>query len=249
MVSRSRRQSADRKTQARAAPAPAAAARASRTARATPDRPATPALRSPRAARIDKEQRILREAEGQFARYGFEGASLESIASAAGISRHALLYYFPSKEALYRRVLDDVMSHWLSGMGELARAAEPAAGLRAYIAAKLKSSRERPDGSRVFTKEVMAGAPHYGEAITQRVLPVLQADVKAFERWARARKVRRIDFRHLIFMIWAMTQAYADHAPQFALLLGRAALGEAEFKAAQGVIEQLAWGALAPTPA
>lgn len=210
---------------------------------------AAPAARAPRAARIDKEQRILREAEGQFARYGFEGASLEGIGAAAGISRHALLYYFPGKEVLYRRVLDDVLSHWLSGMGELARAAEPAAGLRTYITAKLKSSRERPDGSRLFTKEVMAGAPYYGEAITKRVLPVLQADVKTFERWARAGKVRRTDFRHLIFMIWAMTQAYADHAPQFALLLGRAALGEAEFKAAQGVIEQLAWGALAPPPA
>ncbi|MBI5716643.1 MAG: TetR family transcriptional regulator C-terminal domain-containing protein [Burkholderiales bacterium] len=205
--------------------------------------------RPPRAARLDKEQRILREAEAQFARYGFEGASLENIGVAAGMSRHALLYYFPSKEALYRRVLDEVLSHWLSGMGELARAADPAAGLRTYIAAKLKSSRRHPDGSRLFTKEVMAGAPHYGEAITKRVLPVLQADIDAFRRWARAGQVRRIDFRHLIFMIWAMTQAYADHASQFALLLGRPALGDAEFKAAQRVIEQLVWGALAPTPA
>jgi TetR/AcrR family transcriptional regulator len=212
-----------------------------------------PAERAPEprprsARRLDKERAILREAESQFARYGFEGASLEGIGAAIGISRHALLYYFPSKEALYRAVLDDVMSHWLSGMGELARAADPRTALAAYIEAKLASSRERPEGSRVFTKEVMAGAPHYGDVITERVLPVLEADVKAFERWARAALVKRVDFRHLIFMIWAMTQAYADHAAQFALLLGRPALAAADFRAAQRTIEAMVLGPLMPGP-
>lgn len=198
------------------------------------------------ARRIDKERAILREAEAQFARYGLEGATLEGIGASLGMSRHALLYYYPSKEQLYRRVLDDVMSHWLGGMGELARAADPEQGLADYIAAKLKSSRERPDGSRVFTKEVIAGAPHYGVAITNQVRPVLEADVRAFERWAGAGRVRRLDFRHLIFMIWAMTQAYADHAPQFALLLGKPALDDEDLAAAHDVILRMAWGALAP---
>jgi TetR/AcrR family transcriptional regulator len=201
---------------------------------------------APSEKRQDKERSILREAESQFARYGYEGAALESIGGALGMSRHALLYYFPSKERLYRAVLDDVLAHWLGGMGELAQAADPRAGLDAYITAKLRSSRERPDGSRVFTKEVMAGAPHYGDAITQLVQPALAADVKAFERWARAGRVRRTDFRHLIFMIWAMTQAWSDHAPQFALLLGRAQLGDDDFAAARRVILDMVWGALAP---
>jgi TetR/AcrR family transcriptional regulator len=196
--------------------------------------------------RLDKQRSILREAEAQFARVGFEGARLEAIGAALGMSRHALLYYYPSKEALYREVLDDVLSHWLGGMGELARAADPRQGLADYVAAKLKSARQRPDGSRVFTQEVMAGAPRYSEAITKQVQPVLEADVRAFERWARAGRVRRAPFRHLVFMIWAMTQAYADHAPQFALLLGKPALGDDDFDAAQAVILRMAWGAVAP---
>jgi TetR/AcrR family transcriptional regulator len=204
--------------------------------------------RAPQAQRReDKLRGIVHEAEAQFARYGYEGASLESIGAAVGMSRHALLYYYPSKEALYRAVLDDVLAHWLTGMGELARAAEPRAGLAAYIAAKLKSSRERPAGSHVFTKEVIAGAPHYGDAITRLVQPALAADVKAFERWARAGLVRRAHFRQVLFMIWAMTQAWADHAAQFALLLGRSRLGDDDFEAAHTVILDMAWGTLAPT--
>ena len=205
-----------------------------------------PVQRPPRAARVSKEQAILREAEAQFARAGFEGATLEGIAAGVGISRHALLYYFPSKDALYRRVLDDVMAHWLSGMGELARSDDPAAALQAYIAAKMRSSRERPDGSRVFTQEVMAGAPRYADALAAQVRPMLEADVRAFERWARQGRVRRVDFRHLLFTIWAMTQAYADHAPQFALLLGKQQLQPADFASAQKLIEQLVGALLLP---
>jgi TetR/AcrR family transcriptional regulator len=201
--------------------------------------------RPPRAARIEKERRILREAEAQFARYGFEGASLEDIAAAVGLSRHNLLYYFPSKQALYHQVLDDVMTQWLAGMGELAVGDDPETALRRYIAAKLRSSRERPDGSAVFTKEVIAGAPRYADAITRRVAPALAADVRVFERWARQGRVARLDFRHLMFVIWAVTQAYADLAPQFALLLGKPALDKADFAAAQAVIERLVLRGLA----
>ena len=199
--------------------------------------PTTP--RPPRAARLRKEQLILSEAEAQFARYGFEGASLENIAAALGLSRHHLLYYFPSKEVLYRRVLDEVMTQWLAGMDDLAAGDDPESGLRRYIGAKLRSSRERPDGSAVFTQEVIAGAPHYADAITARVAPVLAADVRAFQRWARQGRIARLDFRHLMFVIWAVTQAYADLAPQFALLLGKRALDRADFSAAQAVIERL----------
>ncbi|MBE7416407.1 MAG: TetR family transcriptional regulator C-terminal domain-containing protein [Ideonella sp.] len=194
--------------------------------------------------RHDKEQAILKEAEAQFARGGFHGTSLEGIAAALGLSRHNLLYYFPSKDALYRRVIDDVVAQWLEGMGAIAASDEPAAALRRYIGAKLRYSAERPEGTSVFTQEVMAGAPRYAREIVERVQPVLQADVRVFERWARGRRVHRLPFTHLMFVLWAATQAYADLAPQFALLLGKPRLDAADFAAAQAVIEALAFGAL-----
>jgi len=51
---------------------------------------APPSPRAPSPSRLKKEQHILSEAESHFAQFGFEGASLESIAAAAGISRHNL---------------------------------------------------------------------------------------------------------------------------------------------------------------
>lgn len=195
--------------------------------------------RAPSAARLRKEQAILDEAEHQFAQFGFEGASLESIAAAVGFSRHNLLYYFPSKEALYRRVLDDVLTQWLAGMGELSHNDDPAVALRNYIRAKLLYSRERPDGAKVFTKEVIAGAPRYADAITERVAPLMQTELLTFKRWATQGRIRQLNFTHLMFVIWSVTQAYADQQAQFALLLGKPALDVQDYTDAEELIVQL----------
>lgn len=208
--------------------------------------PATDAARAPSPARLRKEQAILAEAESHFAQFGFEGASLDSIAAAAGISRHNLLYYFPSKESLYRRVLDDVLTQWLDGMEEMSHGEDPAQALRRYIGAKLRSSLERPNAAKVFAKEVIAGAPRYGDVIAERVGPVLRNDVRTFERWAREGRIARVNFTHLMFIIWSVTQAYADQQAQFALLLGKPALTERDYAQAEALICHMVLQGLAP---
>ncbi|MBV8620143.1 MAG: TetR family transcriptional regulator C-terminal domain-containing protein [Curvibacter sp.] len=190
-------------------------------------------------ARQDKEQRILAEAERQFAQFGFEGTSLENIAAAVGISRHNLLYNFPSKEALYRRVLDDVLMQWLAGLDAISRHHDPEQALREYIAAKLQSSRERPNGTKMFTLEVIAGAPRYADVIAREVAPRLQTEVATLERWADEGRIARLNFTHLLFTLWSATQAYADLGPQFALLLGKPALDAEDFDQARELITGL----------
>lgn len=218
---------------------------ARKSARTTPAPSSEPAARPPKPSRLLKEQGILKEAENHFSQFGFEGASLENIAAAAGISRHNLLYYFPSKEALYQRVLDDVLNQWLAGMEDLSHSDDPQAALRQYIRAKLRYSREHPQGAKVFTKEVIAGAPRYGQAIAERVGPLLKTEVRTFERWAKEGRIARVNFTHLMFIIWSVTQAYADQEAQFALLLGKPALTDKDFEKAEEVICQLVLAGLA----
>ncbi|UUZ65221.1 TetR/AcrR family transcriptional regulator [Polaromonas sp. P1-6] len=227
----------------RKSPAPPAASPSRATAASRPARRS----KRPAAARLHKEQLILREAEQQFAQFGYEGASLENIAAAVGISRHNLLYNFPSKEQLYRRVLDDVLTQWLAGLGALSEHDDPEQALRDYIAAKLRSSRERPNGSKVFTKEVIAGAPRYADVIASQVAPLLKTEVRAFERWARQGRIAKVNFTHLMFTIWAVTQAYADLESQFALLLGKPRLELQDYDDAQALITRLVLNGLQPT--
>jgi AcrR family transcriptional regulator len=58
------------------------------------------------AEAVDRRARILGAAFEEFAAKGFKGATIKSIARAAGLQSPALIYhYFPDKEALFREVL------------------------------------------------------------------------------------------------------------------------------------------------
>ena len=55
---------------------------------------------------LDRRGQILDAAFEEFAAKGFKGATIKSIAQAAGLQSPALIYwYFPDKEALFREVL------------------------------------------------------------------------------------------------------------------------------------------------
>ena len=58
------------------------------------------------AEALDRRAQILDAAFEEFAAKGFKGATIKSIAGAAGLQSPALIYwYFPDKEALFREVL------------------------------------------------------------------------------------------------------------------------------------------------
>ena len=177
------------------------------------------------------EADIVAEAVRVFAECGYEGTAIASIAERCGLSKQNLLYYFPTKQALYERVLDGVLNEWLARMASLADPAQnPGDLLRAYIKAKLRFSREQPLASRVYAMEVIGGARVYGAQIQSRVVPLLRRDIEVFEGWIAEGRIAPVNATHLLFAIWAMTQSYADFAVQMALALGRKQLGKRDYE-------------------
>lgn len=180
-----------------------------------------------------------------FAECGYEGTSIATVAEKAGLSKQNLMYYFPTKQALYQRVLDEVLDEWLERMEVLAAEdQEPAEVLRTYIQAKLKFSREQPWASRVYAMEVISGAQLYGAQIQRRVIPLLRKDIEVFEKWIAAGKVAPINATHLLFAIWAMTQSYADFSAQMALVLNRKQLTKKDFDDGEQAIVNMVLAAI-----
>jgi TetR/AcrR family transcriptional regulator len=191
------------------------------------------------------EADIAFEAVRVFAESGYEGASVATVADNAGLSKQNLMYYFPTKQALYQRVLDDVLDEWLARMDTLADPSqEPRDMLRAYIQAKLRFSREHPLGSRVYAMEVISGAPLYGEQIRERVVPLVRKDIEVFERWIEQGRIAPVNATHLLFAIWAMTQSYADFSAQMELVLNRELTAE-DFADAEKLITDMVLCAVA----
>lgn len=61
-----------------------------------------------------KEERILEAAMDEFTEKGWSGARMQAIADRAEINKPLLHYYFRSKENLYKRIMEQIMSYIFS---------------------------------------------------------------------------------------------------------------------------------------
>ncbi|MBU1466545.1 MAG: TetR/AcrR family transcriptional regulator [Gammaproteobacteria bacterium] len=187
--------------------------------------------------REELESRILRSAEVVFAEKGYSGSSMEAIAVTATISKQNLIYYFPNKELLYKRVLKEMLDIWIEKLSFLETQGDtPEAIIRCYVHEKMQLSRLYPNGSKVFAHEIISGAPVLKEYLISHLKPQFDRDVILFKSWINKGLVDDIDPEHLFFTIWAATQTYADFSVQMEVLLGKHRLDEDDFERAESAV-------------
>jgi len=118
-----------------------------------------------------REAQLLGIARRLFALKGFDATSLRDIAEEAQITKAALYYYFPNKDALYERVVIESMDALLAEVQEaVSRAPTPMQKVRAFLHASATSMEERRDkwvaGSNAFWQAGATG--RRGLALHQR---------------------------------------------------------------------------------
>lgn len=165
---------------------------------------------------------ILDAALEVFSQYGFRGSTLDQIASAAGLSKPNLLYYFPSKEAIHVALLSSLLDTWLAPLRALDPQGEPVAEILAYVTRKLEMSRDFPRESRLFANEILQGAPRIEDAIRGELHDLVAQKAALIQDWIAQGRIAPVHPKHLIFSIWSLTQHYADFDVQVRLVLGTA---------------------------
>ena len=168
--------------------------------------------------RRENERLILDAAERVFAEAGFGGATMQLIADMAGLPKANLHYYFPTKEALYRRVVQNIFEIWLDAAASFDDAAGPVEGIGAYVEAKMEISRRHPHGSKVWAAEVMHGAPVIQDYLEATLRDRTHSRISVIQRWIDQGQMAPINPRHLLYMLWATTQHYADFGHQIETL-------------------------------
>ncbi|MFN3972340.1 MAG: TetR family transcriptional regulator C-terminal domain-containing protein [Gemmobacter sp.] len=166
------------------------------------------------------QETILDAALEVFSAHGFRGATLDQIAEVAGLSKPNLLYYFPSKEAIHQRLLTELLRTWLDPLHAMDAGGEPVEEVLAYVRRKLDLARDFPRESRLFANEILQGAPRMRPAIEGDLRQLVDDKAALLTAWMEAGRLRRVDPRHLIFSIWALTQHYADFDMQVRAVLG-----------------------------
>jgi len=185
------------------------------------------------------EERILDAALEVFSTYGYRGATVDQIASVAGMTKPNLLYYFRRKDDIYLAVLQRTLEMWLTPLAALSADGDPMAEITAYVDRKLEMSRDNPKASRLFAMEIMQGAPVMGAVLKGQLRDLVDEKAAVIAGWTAAGRLQKVDPHHLIFMIWATTQHYADFDVQVRAVLGKAAEGAAHFEQARATLDQV----------
>lgn len=199
------------------------------------------AARTSRRTRIqeEKEERILDAALDVFSVNGFRGTTIDQIAEVAGMSKPNLLYYFRTKEAIHRALIDQVMEDWLEPLRAFDTEGDPETELRSYIRRKMEMARDFPRESRLFANEILQGAPHVEDMLKGPLKSLVDEKAEIIRAWAAAGKIVDCDPRHLIFSIWATTQHYADFDVQVTAVLGEGDASDHRFENATAFLEGL----------
>ena len=179
--------------------------------------------------RQKNEQAILCAAEDEFARHGFKGTSMNTIALNAGLPKANLHYYFNNKLGLYIAVLSNIIELWDSTFNYLTSEDDPAKALTHYIRAKMEFSRRQPQASRIFAMEIISGGECLSEYFSQDYRTWFQGRADVFRQWIAAGKMDPVDPVHLIFLLWGSTQHYADFATQICRVSGKTRLTKQDF--------------------
>lgn len=196
-----------------------------------------PTRRSQAAAA--KRSAILGAALEYFSQFGMHGTSLDKVAERAGLSKTNLLYYFPSKEALYIAVLKDILDVWLAPLRALRDDQEPLAAIQHYIQLKMEVSRDHPQASRLFCLEMLQGAPLLKAELEGDLKALIDDKSRVIENWVRQKRLASVAPQHLVFMLWATTQHYADFAVQVEAITGQTLNDAVFFNQAVANVQQM----------
>ena len=168
-----------------------------------------------------KRQAILAAALEFFSQFGIHGTSLDQVAERADVSKTNLLYYFPSKEALYIAVLKDILDVWLAPLRAMRDDLQPLDAISEYVRMKLEVSRDHPQASRLFCLEMLQGAPLLKGELEGDLKALVEEKSAVIEGWIAQGRLAPVEPHHLIFMLWATTQHYADFASQVEAITGQ----------------------------
>ncbi len=197
----------------------------------------------------ENEERILDAALKVFSARGFSGSTIDEVAEAAGMSKPNLLYYFRTKEAIHRALIERVLDTWLDPLRSFDAEGDPVSEIRSYIRRKIEMARDYPRESRLFANEILEGAPRIEDALKGPLKELVDAKAQVIRQWQRDGKLARCDPYHLIFSIWATTQHYADFDAQVRAVLGPDRYNDGRFEDAARFLDLLFIEGLRPRPA
>jgi len=176
------------------------------------------------AGQVATREKILRTAINVFARYGYEGARIEKISSAAGSTDRMIYYYFGSKENLFVAVLETIYRELgdaeaaldLSGL-------DPQESLRAIVRFTWNHYLKHPELLTLLNNENLQQGKHVSRSRRVKDLsgPLMTILSNVLARGIKARIFRPdLDAQHTYIAICALGYFYLSNRYTLSAFLG-----------------------------
>jgi AcrR family transcriptional regulator len=122
-------------------------------------------------------ERILEVAEASLGEHGYHGTRLHEIARRVGIQKASLFHYFPSKEHLYRTVLEEGFGQTEETIRAVLQAdTSPSDKARALVEAYVDMVAAHPQRTKILLRQSLGDAPEgFAAANSERLLSLVAA--------------------------------------------------------------------------
>ena len=111
-----------------------------------------------RMTSAERREQLIEIARGLFAERGYDGASVEEIASRAAVSKPVVYEHFGGKEGLYAVVVDREVRHLLDMMRAALTSGHPRELLEQAACSLLDYIEESSDGFRILVRDSPIGS-------------------------------------------------------------------------------------------
>ena len=118
-------------------------------------------------------------------------------------------------------MLSNVVALWNAALAPIDSDADPAKVLEDYIRMKVDLTHRFPAATRLFAREVLNGWPHLSTKLERETRAWTVDLANEIDGWIRQGRISPLDPYHLIFVIWAATQRYAESETQVKSVYGK----------------------------
>lgn len=195
-----------------------------------------------------RRRKLLAEAIRLFGRHGYQGTSLDAVASAAGVRKQTLLYYFPSKEALLQACVQETSRRVAQALNDaLEQEASSSRKAEAVVRTVFRLAEEWPQFPQ-FIREAGRLGPDVIERFAAELEPLRLRALAFLATGMRDGQIRAQDPALLLFTLYTAVVGSLTEAGVL-----RAVVGEDESRTAlhrrEREVVSFVLGALAPTEA
>ncbi|WP_312470229.1 TetR/AcrR family transcriptional regulator [Neobacillus sp.] len=148
------------------------------------------------------KERLLIVAEELFAKKGLSGTSVREIGSAVGVANSTILYYFPSKEALYKEVLKRIAKSIQTITEDLTEdIGNDEKQVEILVERLIDWTHSNPEYNQIIVREIMENSERMSGERHMYLSEVIEMMKKPLERLNEKNKMQSIDPTLFLFQI------------------------------------------------